>query len=129
MIKRCSFKKNSFSWVIICPVLTLLFEMGEKCVLYGNLKSVSLILSQNSSYTVFYKNWLKPLQNFVTLTRGRSRYFEKGGGSLYVGHHGWPTKKLLGFRWSKKVKITLETKAFGETLLSVFSIFLHFYIQ
>ena len=75
----------------------------------------------------FYKNWLKPLQNFVTLTRGRSRYFEKVG-ALYVGHHGWPTKKLLGFRWSKKAKITLETKAFGETFLSVFSIFLHFYI-
>ena len=49
-------------------------------------------------------------------------------GALYVGHHGWPTKKILGFRWSKKAKITLETKAFGETFLSVFSNFLHFYI-
>ena len=49
-------------------------------------------------------------------------------GALYVGHHGWLTKKILGFRWSKKAKITLETKAFGETFLSVFSNFLHFYI-
>ena len=49
-------------------------------------------------------------------------------GALYVGHHGWPKKKILGFKWSKKAKITLETKAFGETFLSVFSNFLHFYI-
>ena len=33
-------------------------------------------------------------------------------GALYVGHHGWPTKKILGFRWSKKAKITLETISF-----------------
>ena len=45
-------------------------------------------------------------------------------GVHYVGHHGWP--KILGFRWSKKAKITLETKVFGETFLSVFSNFLHF---
>ena len=49
-----------------------------------------------------------------------SRDFEKGGGVLYVGHHSWPAKKMLSFRWSKKAKITLETKVFGETFLSVF---------
>ena len=26
-------------------------------------------------------------------------------GGLYVDRHGWPTKKILGFRWSKKAKI------------------------
>ena len=52
----------------------------------------------------------------------------KRGGVLYVGHHGWPTNKVLGFRWSKKAKKILETKAFGETFLLVFSNFLHFYI-
>ena len=36
---------------------------------------------------------------------------------------------ILGFSWSKKAKITLETEAFGETFLLVFSNFLHFYIQ
>ena len=35
------------------------------------------------------------------------------GGALYVSYHGWPTKKLLGFKWSKKAKITLETKSFS----------------
>ena len=47
-------------------------------------------------------------------------------GALYVGHHDWPTKKILGFRWSKKAKITLETNVFGETFPSVFSNFLLF---
>ena len=51
--------------------------------------------------------------------QGRIQRFRKGG-ALFVGHHDWPTKKFLGFRWSKKVKITLQTKAFGETFLSVF---------
>ena len=39
---------------------------------------------------------------------GGSRDFEKGG-TLYVGHHGWPMKNVLGVRWFKKVKMTLET--------------------
>ena len=50
----------------------------------------------------------------------------KRGGRLYIGHHGWLTKKILGFRWSKKAKITFETNIFGETFLSVVSNFLHF---
>ena len=37
--------------------------------------------------------------------------WERGGGG-YVDEHGWPTKKILGFRWSEKVKITLETIIF-----------------
>ena len=40
---------------------------------------------------------------------------------------GWPSKKILDFRWSKKAKITLEIKDFGETFLSVFLNFFHFY--
>ena len=44
------------------------------------------------------------------IIRGGCRDFEKG--ALYVGHHGWPTKKLLGFRWSKKAKITVKLKSF-----------------
>ena len=49
-------------------------------------------------------------------------------GMLYDGHHGWLTKKILGFRCPKRAKTTLETKAFGKTFVSVFSNFLHFYI-
>ena len=77
--------------------------------------------------TVFVKNLsLMEFQvRYLALFRGGSRDFKRGG-SLYVGHHGWPTKKILGFQWSKKAKRTLETKVFGETFPSVFSSFLHF---
>ena len=37
-------------------------------------------------------------------------------GALYVSHHGWPTKKVLGFRWPKKAKITLETISFWQNI-------------
>ena len=37
-----------------------------------------------------------------------------GGGVLYVGHHGWPANKILGFRWSKEAEITLETISFWQ---------------
>ena len=51
--------------------------------------------------------------------RDGSRDFGKG--ALYVGHHGWPTNKILGFRWSKKAKITLETKSFWRNIsISIF---------
>ena len=65
--------------------------------------------------------------SFISLSQGRIQRFWKGG-MLYVGHHGWPARKILGFRWSKKAEIALETKAFGEAFVSVFSNFLHFYI-
>ena len=64
----------------------------------------------------------------LTSLAGADQEILKRGGTLYVGRRGWPMKKILGFRWSKKTKITLETKAFGETFLLVFSNFLHFYI-
>ena len=41
--------------------------------------------------------------------------------ALYVSHHGWPAKKILGFRWSKKAKITLETIGFWQNIsVSIF---------
>ena len=43
------------------------------------------------------------------------------------GHHDWLMKKILGLRWSKKAKITLQTKAFGETFqyFQIFFIFIY----
>ena len=38
-------------------------------------------------------------------TEGQIQIFLKEG-ALYVGHHGWPAKKIFGFRWSKKAEIT-----------------------
>ena len=63
---------------------------------------------------------------YVILQGADSEILKNGGRGLYVGHHGCPTKKILGFRWSKKAKITLKIQVFGETFLSVFSNFLRF---
>ena len=42
-------------------------------------------------------------------------------GALSVGHHGWLAKKSLGFRWSKKAEITLETIGFSQNIyISIF---------
>ena len=35
------------------------------------------------------------LHQIMRVNRGKSRDSEKG--ALYVGHHGWPAKKTLGF--------------------------------
>ena len=40
--------------------------------------------------------------------QGRIQRFWIGGED--VGQHGCPRKKIFGFRWSKKAKITLETR-------------------
>ena len=37
-------------------------------------------------------------------------------GALYVGYHGWPVKKILGFRWSKKAEVTIETINFWQNI-------------
>ena len=36
--------------------------------------------------------------------------------ALFVGYHGWPAKKILGFTWSKKAEVTLETKRFWQDI-------------
>ena len=52
--------------------------------------------------------------------RGVCRDFENRV-ALYVGHHGWPRKKMLGFRWSKKANTTLETISFWQIIfISIF---------
>ena len=52
-----------------------------------------------------------------------------GGGSLYVSHHGWVTKKILDCRWSKKIKITLQIITFCRNIPISISEFSNFYIQ
>ena len=52
--------------------------------------------------------------------QGRIQRFWKGV-VLCVVHHGWPAKKIFGFRWSKKAEITLETISFWQNIfVSIF---------
>ena len=53
--------------------------------------------------------------------RGRGGLGGGGGGVLYFCHHGCPTKKNLGFKWSIKAKITLKPQSFWRSFLPVFS--------
>ena len=54
------------------------------------------------------------------ILQGQIQIFRKRG-IFYVGHNGCPMKKILGSRWSKKAKITLETISFSQNIS--FSIF------
>ena len=55
--------------------------------------------------------------------------FEKGWHSMST-NHGWPTKKMLGFRWSKMAKITLETISFWQNIsMSIFKVSPFLYIM
>ena len=52
--------------------------------------------------------------------QGQIQRFWKRG-VLYAGHHGWLAKKILGFRWSKKAEIMLETISFWQNIsISIF---------
>ena len=52
--------------------------------------------------------------------QGRILRFWKGV-ALYIGHYDWSTKKILGFSWSKKAKIMLETISFWQNIsVSIF---------
>ena len=56
--------------------------------------------------------WIHLCTNYFHKTisyQGRIQRFWKGV-ALYFGHYGWPTKKILAFRWSKKANITLDRK-------------------
>ena len=117
---------------------------NDKCIFYFNKLQRSSRKGQAPSsipYFVFGEDKalcvVQTLNNTLTLCRvskSKNLLHNSGAdpeilkrGALYVGHYSWATKKYLCFRWSEMVKITLETKAFGETF-SVFSNVLHFYI-
>ena len=60
----------------------------------------------------------------INTVQGRIQRFWKGGEELCLGHHCWPAKKVLNFRWSKKAKITLETISFWKNIyISIFKFF------
>ena len=69
---------------------------------------------------VFIQNALsKQILRFANvlckIMQGRIQRFWKVV-ALYIGPHGSRTKKILGFRWSEKAKITLETISFWQNI-------------
>ena len=69
---------------------------------------------------------MRPLTSTFAIYFSHQRRIPRFGEewALYVDHHGWPKMKILGFRWSKKAKTTLEAITSCEIFLSVFSSFL-----
>ena len=61
----------------------------------------------NSRLLFYSQKWNLGFNSTInSINRGGCRNFEKR--VLYVSQHGWPREKILGFRWSKKAKITLN---------------------
>ena len=78
---------------------------------------------------VFLKRWGVNLVSYDSESRGGSRDFEKGGHSMSAAIVVWRSK-FLGFRWSKKAKITLETISFWPNIsFSIFKMFSIFKVQ
>ena len=69
-------------------------------------------------------------QHIKHIKQGWIQRFLKGG-VLYVSQHGWPAKKILGFRCSEKAEVTLETISFWQnisiSIFKIFSIFIEFF--
>ena len=83
----------------------------------------------NSTTQRLWKNILVfiSLRRLLCKYEGRIQIFWKGV-ALYVGHQSWPMNEILGFRSSKRAKITLETiKCWQNISMSIFkfSSFLH----
>ena len=84
--------------------------------------SLTKSFSQNISDLMLkiLQSQLTELVVILNTLQGWIQGFWKGV-ALYDCHHGWPEKKILGFRWSKKAKIMLETISFWQNIsLSIF---------
>ena len=96
-----------------------------KYSLYGYLRNFKFKL-ENPQYGPCFQSIFPFLMTMLRL-QGRIQRFWKGV-ALCVGHHVWPTKKILGLRWSKKAKIMIEAIDFWKNIsISIikFSLFLY----
>ena len=55
----------------------------------------------------------------LSVSESDREILKRGEGLLKFGPHGWPSKKILGFRWSKKAKITSETMSFLRNIFKI----------
>ena len=92
----------SSKWSLFLILCTRAYKFGTKLKIFINACYTNHI-SKNFTYGLWY----------VTNLQVGSRGFEKGWCSLLA--------KILGFRWSKKAKITLETIGFWQNIsISIF---------
>ena len=110
-------------YVVFC---TLIHWYNIYIYIYISYLSIYLSIYQ-SIYLSIYLSIYVPIYLSMYLSiylsiQGQIQRFWKGV-VLYVGHHGWLMKKILGLRWSKKTKITLEIITFWQKIsISVFKL-------
>ena len=105
---------NKSFWKIVKLMLSKKIKSNEGIALIENDEIIKTEKGTAKVLNAFFSNIFQNLD----IQQGRiRRFWKKEGGVLYVGHHSQTTKKILGFRWSKKSKITF----FGETYLTIFS--------
>ena len=109
------FSSSSISLMLFCPLYSTIIPPQIQCYVF--LHTTLCILTCHHQHSSKKKSEDVFLKGHVL--QGRIQRFLKG--ALYVGHHGWPAKKILGFRWSKKAEITLETISFWQNIsISIF---------
>ena len=83
---------------------------------FENVCPIKWIIYMYLSIRTFIKfGILLNLIKYCDKPRANPDIFKREGwGTLYLRHHGWPAKKILGFRWSKKAEVRLETISFWQ---------------
>ena len=125
--KYSNFTENKLHHACFNTNLQIIFQTN---IYENNTKQILLIvllmvgffmLRQSTDLNLKWRlKWLKWFYLYCCQDRGGSRDFEKAM-ALYFEPNGCPTKKTLGFRWSKKAKITLETISFWRNIsISIF---------
>ena len=102
--------------------------LREISILYPYIKNTTLyLISQLYIYVYVSYRQIVCYTSFSFLTVADPEILKRV--ALYFGHHGQPMKEILGFRWSKKGKITLKTITFCANYFSeyfqIFSIFVY----
>ena len=119
--------KNTFNWNMFFPCFGMLFAVYWKLSVWSIIKRsfrhkvMIKIPTKNVHQNVMWEHELR--SDFFDLWQGWVQRFWKRG-ALYVSHHALPTQKIIGLRWPKKAKITLETITFWQNIsISIFKIF------
>ena len=106
--KFCEISKNSFSYRT-----PLVAASGVKTRVSYEIMTMKrqLKIFRAKWRALLWVLWTVPVEILRRIQRFRK------GAVLCVEHHGWPiSRKTLGFRWSKKAKITLKTISYWQNI-------------
>ena len=86
----------------------------------SSFSSIFKLIGSDELYKIALQKSCDENLIILLVIQGWIQRFLKGW-APYVGHRGWPAKKILGFGWSKKAEVTLETISFWQNIfISIF---------